>query len=200
MTHLNGLDRDRLYTPEYRGGVGALRRRGGRSAARGSAPTAPTWSTVMLDVDVQTYLVDDLLAKMDIATMASSLEARSPLLDHEFDGVRRVAAARATRSAAGQKKVALRGALRGWVPDEVLDAPKRGFPVPLAEWFRGELREFVARRAAGPGDRWAAATSTSAYVRELLDRHADAVEDHSQGIWTLLNFELWHREFGPTGG
>ena len=117
---------------------------------------------VMLDVDVQTYLVDDLLTKMDIATMASSLEARSPLLDHEWMEFTRVAARPAPRCGAGEKKVALRAALRGWVPDEVLDAPKRGFRVPLAEWFRGELREFVARRPAGPGDARIAAGSTSA--------------------------------------
>ncbi len=148
---------------------------------------------VMLDVDVQTYLVDDLLTKMDIASMASSLEARSPLLDHEW--MEFCASLPASAKLRGnQKKVALRAALRGWVPDEVLDAPKRGFKVPMAEWFRGELRDFARDILLDPAtlDRgW----FDERYVRGLLDRHADAVQDHSQGIWTLLNFELWHREF-----
>ncbi len=147
----------------------------------------------LLDVDVQTYLPDDLLVKIDIATMASSLEARSPLLDHRFA---EFAAALPSRYKVRgrEKKVALRGALRGWIPDDVLDAPKRGFPVPLAEWFRGELREYVEDLLLDPHTR-ARGYFREQYVRELIDRHTTGVEDHSRGIWTLLNFELWHREF-----
>jgi asparagine synthase (glutamine-hydrolysing) len=93
-----------------------------------------------------------------------------------------------------QTKVVLRSALRGWVPDEVLDAPKRGLRLPLGDWLRGELRGFAREvllgdRALGRG------FFDTAYVRELLDRHADGVQDHSQGIWTLLMYELWHQEF-----
>jgi hypothetical protein len=88
----------------------------------------------------------------------------------------------------------LRGALRGWVPDEILDAPKRGFRLPLGDWLRGELRGYARdvlldRRAVERG------CFRGSYVRELLDRHAAGVQDHSQGIWTLLMFELWQQEF-----
>jgi asparagine synthase (glutamine-hydrolysing) len=192
MSHLNGLRRDRLYTDEYRELVGCS-----------VAPDviAGPWSEsrarsvldVMLDVDVQTYLPDDLLVKMDIATMASSLEARSPLLDHELmEFAASLPANYKVRG--GEKKVALRAALRGWVPDQVLDAPKRGFRLPLGEWFRGELRQYTRevlldRRARCRG------YFREDYVRELLDRHAAGVQDHSQGIWTLLMFELWHEQF-----
>ena len=83
MTHLNGLRRERLYTDEYRALVGHSDAADVMEGPwRGSA--AASVVDVMLDVDVQTYLPDDLLVKMDIATMASSLEARSPLLDHEL--------------------------------------------------------------------------------------------------------------------
>ena len=148
---------------------------------------------VMLDVDIQTYLPDDLLVKMDIATMASSLEARSPLLDHEL--MEFAASLPASCKLRGrEKKVALRAALRGWVPDEILDAPKRGFRLPLADWFRGELRDYARdalldRRALGRG------YFREDYVRRLVERHVAGVQDHSQGIWTLLMFELWHQEF-----
>jgi asparagine synthase (glutamine-hydrolysing) len=192
MTHLNGLDRERLYTDEYDelvGGSVAPEVMEGPWRNSGAASVLD----VMLDVDVQTYLPDDLLAKMDIATMASSLEARSPLLDHEL--MQFAASLPAELKVRGREtKVVLRAALRGWVPDEILDAPKRGFRLPLGDWFRGELRDFARdvlldRRAIERG------YFREGYVRELLDRHAADAQDHSQGIWTLLMFELWHQEF-----
>jgi asparagine synthase (glutamine-hydrolysing) len=192
MTHLNGLRRERLYTDDYRRLVGtsvAFDVMAGpwrQSAANDVVDR-------MLDVDYQTYLPDDLLTKMDIATMASSLEARSPLLDHEL--MEFAAALPADLKVRGREtKVIFRSALRGWVPDEVVDAPKRGFRLPLGDWFRGDLQGFTREvlldpRATGRG------YFDQSYVRELLDRHGDGVQDHSQGIWTLLMFELWHREF-----
>jgi asparagine synthase (glutamine-hydrolysing) len=195
MTHLNGLQRERLYTDEYRALIGQADPADvmiGPWRASGAASVLDR----MLDVDVQTYLPDDLLTKMDIATMASSLEARSPLLDHEL--MEFAAALPPELKVRGrEKKVVLRGALRGWVPDEVLDAPKRGFRLPLGDWLRGELRGYARdvlldRRAVGRGH------FREPYVRELLDRHAAGIEDHSQGIWTLLMFELWHQEFVDT--
>jgi asparagine synthase (glutamine-hydrolysing) len=192
MSHLNGLRRDLLYTDEYRDLVGCsiacdVIARPWRES------DADSVLDVMLDVDVQTYLPDDLLVKMDIATMASSLEARSPLLDHEL--MEFAASLPASLKVRGrEKKVALRGALRGWVPDEILDGPKRGFRLPLGNWFRGELREFahevlLGRQARNRG------YFRDDYVRNLLERHVSRVEDHSQGIWTLLMFELWHQQF-----
>lgn len=196
MTHLNGLRRERLYTDEYRRLVGesvAFDVMGRPWRESGAGPIVDR----MLDVDVQTYLPDDLLTKMDIATMASSLEARSPFLDHQL--MEFAASLPAGLKVRGREtKVILRSALRGWVPDEILDAPKRGFRLPLGDWFRSELRGYTRdvlldARAAGRG------YFDQSYVRELLDRHGNGVQDHSQGIWTLLMFELWHREFidGP---
>jgi asparagine synthase (glutamine-hydrolysing) len=192
MTHLNGLRRERLYTDEYRALVGGsvafdVMGRPWRESKAGPVVD------IMLDVDQQTYLPDDLLVKMDIATMASSLEARSPLLDHEL--MQFAASLPADLKVRGREtKVVLRSALRGWVPDVILDAPKRGLRLPLGDWFRGELRGFTRdvlldRRATGRG------YFDEIYVRELLDRHGTGVQDHSQGIWTLLMFELWHQEF-----
>jgi len=196
MTRLNGMDRDELYTPEYRELVGASRvpdvmgvpwrQSSGRSAI-----------DVMLDVDVSTYLTDDLLVKMDIASMASSLEARSPLLDHRF--MEFAASVPSHLKVRGtEKKVGLRGAMRGWVPDEVLDAPKRGFRAPIADWFREELRDYAYEVLLDPATTGRGHFRAD-YVRRLLDRHTAGIEDHSQGIWTLLNYELWHREFVDRG-
>lgn len=192
VSDLRGLRRDLLYTDDYRGLIEdsataeVMRRPWRESSGR-------TVVDRMLDVDAQHYLPDDLLTKVDIATMAFSLEGRSPFLDHEL---MQFAAAlpSALKVSGGRKKVILRRALRDWVPDEVLDAPKRGFEPPLADWLRGELHGFarevlLGEPATGRG------YFRSGYVRELLDRHRDGVEDHAQGIWSLLMFELWHREF-----
>jgi asparagine synthase (glutamine-hydrolysing) len=192
MTHLNGLRRHRLYTDEYRELVG---RSSATEVIEGPWRHSPADSIVdvMLDVDVQTYLPDDLLVKMDIATMASSLEARSPLLDHEL--MEFAASLPPELKVRGrEKKIILRAALRGWIPDAILDAPKRGFRLPLGDWFRGELRGF-ARDVLLDRDTLGRGWFREDYVRELLERHDAEVQDHSQGIWTLLMFELWHREF-----
>ncbi len=192
MTDLKGLRRDRLYTEDYRRLVGES---AAPAVLRGAWRESSGRSVVdrMLDVDVNHYLPDDLLTKVDIATMAFSLEGRSPLLDHELMEFA-AALPPELKVSGGQKKVALKRALRGWVPEAVLDAPKRGFEPPLAGWLRGELRGFareilLGEPASGRG------YFRMEYVRELVDRHADGTEDHAQGIWNLLMFELWHREF-----
>jgi asparagine synthase (glutamine-hydrolysing) len=197
MTHLNGLRRDELYTQEHAHLVGDSIVPGviGEPWRRS---TAEHPLDRMLDVDVQTYLPDDLLAKMDVATMAFSLEARSPFLDHEL---MQFAASLPPRLKAHgrRKKVVLRSALRGWLPDPVLDAPKQGFTVPLAEWLRRELRPFTEdvlldARARDRG------RFRHSYVQLLLDQHFAHRRDHSQAIWTPLMLELWQREFVDANG
>ncbi len=186
-----GLQRDELYTPEYRELVG-------RSLVDDTllGPWARSSATalvdVMLDVDTQTYLPGDLLVKMDIATMAFSLEARSPLLDHQF--LELAASLPASMKVQGtQKKVGLRAALRPWLPDDVLDRPKRGFEAPVADWLRGELRRPVEEVLLDPAT-IGRGYFRAPYVRRLLDRHTAGLQDNSKGIWTLLMLELWHQE------
>jgi len=192
MTDLQGLHRDGLYTEEFRAALGCSRVEP-RFRELWAATSANNVLDRMLEVDTLSYLPDDLLAKVDIATMACSLEGRSPLLDHEL--VEFAASLPPELKLDGrQKKVALRRAMKGWLPDEILTAPKRGFQPPIADWFRGELRGYARellldRRSLDRG-----------YFRPealaaLLDEHAAGVADHAQGIWTLLVLELWHREF-----
>ena len=188
-----GLDRARLYTQEHRAVitrgspvVEKLQRAYEESAARNPVD-------LMMDLDVASYLPDDLLVKMDIATMAYSLEARSPFLDHELMEFATTLPPRA-KLRGGQTKAALREILQGRVPDEILGAPKRGFRAPIAEWFRGPLedhaREVLLDRATVDRGHF-----EPIYVKELLDRHVAEREDHSQAIWSLLVLELWQRRF-----
>ncbi|HMJ03150.1 MAG TPA: asparagine synthase C-terminal domain-containing protein, partial [Conexibacter sp.] len=192
MSSLQGLRREQLYTDAFREQVGAT---DAEDLVVGAWDAACADGVLdrMLETDVRTYLPDDLLAKVDIASMSCSLEARSPLLDHEL--VEFAASLPADQKVRGtEKKVAFRRALRGWVPDEILDAPKRGFQPPLADWLRGDLRGYAREILLDPVARGRGQLRADR-VEALLDRHAAGVEDCSQGIWTLLMYELWHREF-----
>ena len=147
----------------------------------------------MLEADVNHYLPDDLLVKMDVATMAHSLEARSPFLDHRLmEFVARLPGRLKLRH--GQSKHLLKRALQGILPDEVLDRPKMGFGVPLAEWLRTSLRELVqdtllSSRALGRG------YFRPAAVREMVGAHLAGSDEHRRVLWDLLLLELWLRRF-----
>jgi asparagine synthase (glutamine-hydrolysing) len=147
----------------------------------------------MLEVDVSTYLVDDLIAKIDIATMAHGLEARSPFLDHELmEFAASIPADLKVRG--GEKKWILRRALRGWLPDDILDRPKQGFSVPLSNWLRGDLREWSREVLLDPGT-LERGYFVPAAVDRLLERHAGGADGDAKRIWALVMLEQWHREF-----
>jgi asparagine synthase (glutamine-hydrolysing) len=147
---------------------------------------------VMLEVDTATYLPDDLITKIDIATMAHGLEARSPLLDHE---VLELAAALPARLKVrgSEKKWILREAMRGWVPDDILDRPKQGFSVPISDWLRDELSAWTREVLLDPGT-LARGWFREQPVRSLLARHASGSDAEAPRIWALLMLELWQRE------
>ena len=106
----------------------------------------------LLEVDATVYLPGDLLAKIDIATMAYSLEARSPLLDHEF--MELAASIPPELKASGvQRKIALKGALREWLPETILDGPKQGFELPVAPLAADRPRVVYPRHPARSGER-----------------------------------------------
>ncbi|MBX7168645.1 MAG: asparagine synthase (glutamine-hydrolyzing) [Pirellulales bacterium] len=147
--------------------------------------------------DLTTYLPCDLLTKVDIAAMAHGLECRQPLLDYR---VVELAAAMPLRDKLrGRRgKAILRDAFGDLLPPDVLRRRKMGFGVPLAEWFRKELKDYaydvlLAERALARG-----------YFRRdsiaaLVDEHVRGVFDHGYRLWALLVLELWHREWidGP---
>jgi asparagine synthase (glutamine-hydrolysing) len=143
----------------------------------------------LLEIDAGVYLPGDLLTKIDIATMAFSLEARSPLLDREF--MELAASIPARHKASGvQRKIALKGALRGWVPDAVLDAPKQGFELPVARWLRTDLAPF-AREVLLDRESSERGWTEPGAVARLIDEHCDGGADHGRKLWSLLVLELW---------
>ncbi|MCC7367477.1 MAG: asparagine synthase (glutamine-hydrolyzing) [Chloroflexi bacterium] len=148
-------------------------------------------AALMMAADATHVLVDDFLVKMDIATMANSLEARSPFIDHvlvEFA----VSLPDRIRASAFQTKPLLRELARERLPAELVKAPKRGFEVPMASWIRHELRELVQDALLAPDARCAAVVRPAA-VRQLIVEHMSEKRDHAMRIWALLNLEWWLR-------
>ena len=143
--------------------------------------------------DLQTYLPCDLMTKVDIASMAHSLECRQPFLDHR---VVELAVAMPTRHKfrRGRGKRMLRQAFGDLLPGAVFDRPKMGFGVPLDRWFRNELREFAHEILLDDRCSRRAIFRPTA-VQRLLDEHCRRRRDHSDRLWALLVLELWHRQW-----
>ncbi len=154
---------------------------------------APDFGDATLGVDAGLYLPDDLLVKVDIASMAHSLEARSPFLDHEF--MEFAATIPFELKVRGRiKKYILKQALAGLLPDQILHRPKMGFGVPIDHWLRHELREMahdtlLSTRAVGRG------YFRPGVIRRMLEDHARKKASWHYLLWTLLMLELWHRTY-----
>lgn len=146
----------------------------------------------LLATDVATYLPGDLLVKMDRASMAASLEARSPFLDHHLmELAARLDVRHKRRGRRG--KIALRRIAQGWLPDQVIDRPKRGFGVPMASWLRSDLRP-LARELLTDATAQRRGWFRPDAVATLLREH-DGGRDHSTRIWNLLVLEAWSRRW-----
>lgn len=151
------------------------------------------WLSALQHLDLKAYLPLDILTKVDRMSMAHSLEVRPPLLDHTLVEFVATIPPELLLSK-GKTKYILRRALRGILPDAVIDRSKRGFAIPLGRWFRGQLHEIVHeillsetsrnRRIFNPG-----------YIEELTRRDNKRKTDLDLELWTLLSFELWCRTF-----
>ena len=148
----------------------------------------------MLYVDTKTYLVEDILTKVDRMSMLTSLEVRVPILDHTFvEWVTSLGPEWKMRDGK-QKYIFRKLAERVGVPREVLYRPKRGFALPLVHWTRNEMKDLILGVLLDP------CTLQRGYldpkgVRHLLDEHMSGKRNHSGRVWRLLLFELWHRNF-----
>jgi asparagine synthase (glutamine-hydrolysing) len=147
----------------------------------------------MLHGDMEWYLPTDLLVKVDIATMANSLEARSPFLDwHLTEFAARLPSHFKVKG--NTSKYILKKAIADLVPADNMHRPKQGFSVPVGPWFRGELKDFLADHILGARFQ-ARGLFKPAVVQRLFDDHQRGAGDHAHHLWTLLMLELWFREF-----
>ena len=147
----------------------------------------------MISVDTRSYLPEDLLVKIDIATMASSLEGRSPFLDHK---VMEFAASLPLKYKLNglTSKYILKKTFGREIPIAFLNRKKKGFSIPVGEWFRNELKGFVEDMLLDTKSLDRGLFSRD-YIEGLLKMHQGRREDHTHRIWALLSFELWHRIF-----
>ena len=145
-------------------------------------------------LDTVTYLPDDILAKVDRASMAVGLEARVPLLDHRVvEFAWRLPPAMKVRG--GQGKWLLRRVLRRYVPEQLTDRPKTGFAVPLDRWMRGTLREWTEGLLAEDRLRQGGYLEP-APIRKAWAEHLSGRRNHQNRLWAILMFESWRETWG----
>jgi asparagine synthase (glutamine-hydrolysing) len=147
----------------------------------------------LTEIDIRSYMLDDILVKVDRMSMAHSLEVRSPLLDYR---VAELAARMPTsmKIRGGVGKHLLRQVLKDKLPPASLRKGKQGFSVPLRDWFRNGLSSWV-QDYLGPGGYLPVEVFSQTTVQNVLREHQRGVADHSRKIWLLLAFAAWHRQY-----
>jgi asparagine synthase (glutamine-hydrolysing) len=184
--------KDELYLPAFRANTAAndpiryldryIAKRNGNGIV----------DTVLL-ADIMNYLPNDLLVKVDIASMANSLEARSPFLDHKVIEFAASLPERVKQRGTGTKTLLKKVAAR-LVPADIVYRPKMGFAVPLRYWLGREMCEFTRDILLSRSAKERGFFDTNV-VRRLLDEQMANTHDNSWKIWSLLMLELWFREF-----
>ena len=138
-------------------------------------------------IDIKTFLTDDGLVKVDRASMANSLEVRSPFLDHEFmELAARIPSKMKLKGKEG--KYILKKALEPLVPHEILYRQKMGFSMPIKDWLRNDLKQMFEELSSGCAF---ANYLDASIVKKLWLRHISGVSDFSPEIWSILFFAKW---------
>ncbi|MEW5977983.1 MAG: asparagine synthase (glutamine-hydrolyzing) [Acidobacteriota bacterium] len=142
-------------------------------------------------LDIKTYLTDDILTKVDRASMATSLEVRCPLLDHKL--MELIASMPPTLKLKGRMaKYLFKRAMERYLPNEIIHRRKMGFGVPLAQWFRGGIKDFAHEHLVSKSDPYL----SSGFIRTIWHQHQSGSRDRSSQLWSVLMFRLWLDQFG----
>jgi asparagine synthase (glutamine-hydrolysing) len=189
MSILKPQEKSALYSPQFQA------RADGAHVLRVALPWHGTDDPVdwMMRQDQNAYLPDCLMVKADIASMAHGLELRAPFLDHrmvEFASC--IPSTLKLRDGSG--KHVLRNAIKGLLPDPVLQKPKTGFGVPLAKWLRRELAPLLQEVLLDERCR-KRGLFQPVFPRRMVDEHLSGSRDWSNRLWALLFLESWFREF-----
>ena len=194
ISHFNKLHRKSLYAKEFLsklnydfGEAENIYRHLAESVKTGN----PTDN--LLYLDSKTYLPADILVKVDRMTMATSLEARTPLLDHKLiEFVQNIPTELKLKGL--ETKYIFKKAMEGIVPREILYREKQGFGVPINEWINSQLKERIHQTLSDAKTQQRGYFDKK-YIQTLLEEHHKNRRDHSYSLWILLMLELWHRRF-----
>ncbi len=194
VSHFTKLKRKSLYAKGFiaklNGSFGV-----GESLFQQFANSVETGNPIdnLLYLDSKTYLPSDILAKVDRMTMAASLEARAPLLDHKL--IEFVVGMPTEFKLKGlETKYIFKKAMEGIVPNEILYREKQGFGVPINEWINVQLKDRI-HSTLSDSKTLQRGYFDAKYIKTLLDEHHQGRRDHSYSLWILLMLELWFRRF-----
>ena len=189
----DALLRGEYFTPALR--AAAKARIADHAAAFHDECDSPDYLDHLLNVDARLWLPDDLLAKVDRATMAFSLEARVPYLDHAFFGF--CARLPATQKiAGGKRKAILKRLAERYLPREIVHRDKQGFMMPLERWLARELKADLAVALGPQGLQRRGLVRVEAIAR-LQEEHASGRKNHAMRLWVLLILERWLARYEP---
>jgi asparagine synthase (glutamine-hydrolysing) len=182
-------DKIRLFTPEFRRRLGGYESLDVLRHYYDRADTDDLLSKIQY-VDVKTYLTDDIMTKVDRASMAVSLEVRAPMLDHKFmECVASIPSDLKLHSGTG--KYILKKALEPVLPHDILHRPKQGFAVPLDQWFRRELKDMAYQTIVATKDD----ILDQRFLQKIWDQHQKNTYDRSALLWATLMFRKWQQVF-----
>jgi len=191
VSGINQEDKARLLRPEVRAALGGYDSAGLFEDLYRAADGPDSLSRIQY-IDFKTYLPDDILAKVDRASMANSLEVRCPLLDHHV--VEYAASLPSRLKLRGtQTKVIFKDAIRSLLPPEIVDRRKMGFAVPVGAWLRRDLRDMVSQYALATGERHD--LFDGAVVQKWWSEHQSGRRDRTTELWGILVFNMWHDRF-----
>jgi asparagine synthase (glutamine-hydrolysing) len=192
IAYFNETDKDKLYKGDLRG---LLKEKQPEAWLESLFEEVKDLDPVeaSMAVDIQSYLPFALLVKVDITSMANALEVRSPFLDHEvMEFVAKLPSHMKLRR--GTQKYLLKIAFKDILPSKISRRPKMGFGVPVGEWFRGPLREWLQSMLLSKQN-FIGECFNPEEINRLLAQHLDCQVDHSHKLWNLLMLELWYQEF-----
>jgi asparagine synthase (glutamine-hydrolysing) len=194
VSHFNQIKRKSLYAKDFQSQLNGNFGIGEESFQRiaGKVSTSnPTDN--LLYLDSKTYLPSDILVKVDRMSMATSLEARVPLLDHKLiEFVEKIPTKLKLKGL--ETKYIFKKAMEGIVPNEILYREKQGFGVPINEWINSQLKEKI-HEALSENKTLTRGYFDVKYIKMLLEEHQTGRRDHSHSLWILYILELWHRRF-----
>lgn len=188
-TLFHAHQKDSLFTRDAARAIGLY---DPQAAKLGEIPDlSGDWLSPLQLHDLKNYLSLDILTKVDRMSMAHSIEARVPLLDHKL--VEFAATIPAwMRLRGGITKYIFKQAMRGVLPQDIIERPKQGFAIPLGRWFRGKLEDFARDLLLSPASRDRGILNP-AYLEKLLSMHRRG-KDLDLHLWTIISFELWCRK------